>query len=59
MNAAEHDVGAALAREPSDFVAAQRIAGMDADADDVARRQLRRRQRDPSVSSAMIGSPQS
>ena len=38
MNAAEHDVSAALAREASHGVAAQRIAGVDADADDVAGR---------------------
>ena len=36
MNAAEHDPGAALAREPADFVAAQRVSGVDADADHVA-----------------------
>ena len=41
MNAAEDDPGAALARQPADLVAAQRVAGVDADADDVARRELR------------------
>ena len=37
VDAAEDDPGAPLAREPADFVAAERIAGVDADADDVAR----------------------
>ena len=36
VNAAEHDPGAAFARDAADLVAAQRVAGVDADADDVA-----------------------
>ena len=36
VDAAIDDGGAALFRELADFIAAQRIAGMDADADDVA-----------------------
>src|SRR4051794_21359967 len=36
VNAAEDDPRAALARQPSDFVAAPRVAGVDADADHVA-----------------------
>ena len=36
MNAAVHDVRATRARVPADFVAAERVAGMNADADDVA-----------------------
>ena len=42
VNAAEDDPRAALARDPADLVAAQRVARMDADADDVARRDGRR-----------------
>ena len=45
VNAAEDDPRAALAREPADFVAAQRIAGVNADADDVAGRDHRRIER--------------
>jgi hypothetical protein len=41
VNTAEDNVGAALTRELSDFVAAQRIPGMDPDSDDIARSQLR------------------
>src|SRR5437588_5427546 len=37
MNAAEDDPGAALAHLASDLVTAERVAGMNADADDVAR----------------------
>ena len=37
MNAAVDDEGAALARRASDFVAAQRVQRVDADADHVAR----------------------
>ena len=36
VNAAEDDPRAALARHAADLVAAQRVAGVDADADDVA-----------------------
>ena len=35
VNAAEDDPGAALARQAADLVAAPRVAGVDADADDV------------------------
>ena len=38
MNAAEDDGRAALARLAADFVAAQRVERMDADADDIAAR---------------------
>ena len=38
VDAAEHDVGAARARLLADFVALNRVAGMNADADDVAGR---------------------
>ena len=37
MDAAVDDAGAARARELSDLVSAQRVAGVDADADDIAR----------------------
>ena len=40
MNAAEDDVGAACTRDLSDFVATQRIPGVDPDADDIARSDL-------------------
>ena len=56
VNAAEDDPGAALARHPADFVAAQRIARMDADADDVARGDLVMSM-GSSVSSTRWGSP--
>ena len=42
VNTAEDNVGAARTRELPDFVAAQRIRGMDPDTDDIARRELRR-----------------
>ena len=38
VNTAEDDVGAARTRKLPDFVAAQRIRGMDPDTDDIARR---------------------
>ncbi len=38
VNAAVHDVGAALAGRAADFVAAQGVEGVDPDPDDVARR---------------------
>ena len=41
VNAAVHDPGAALAGHAADLVAAQRVAGVDADADDVAGRDCR------------------
>ena len=41
MNTAEDDVGTARTRELSDLVATQGIRGMDPDADDIARSQLR------------------
>ena len=56
VNAAVDDVRAALARRAPDFVAAQRVAGMDADADDVAGCTLAGSNRS-SVSSTMTGSP--
>ena len=40
VNAAEDDPRAARARRLSDRIAAQRVAGVDADADDVARRDV-------------------
>ena len=45
MDAAEDDPGAALARRASDLVAAQGVAGVDADADDVAGRDGRQVER--------------
>jgi hypothetical protein len=38
MDAAEHDIRTCRTRRDADLVAAQRIAGVDADANDVARR---------------------
>ena len=35
VNAAEHDIGASGSRRGTELVAAQGVAGMDADADDV------------------------
>ena len=37
MNTAEHDVGTALARKPSQRVSAERIACVNADSDDISR----------------------
>ena len=42
VNAAEYDPGAAFARQPPDRVSAQRIAGVNPDADDIPRSEVRR-----------------
>ena len=56
MDAAEDDPGAALARGAPDLVAAQRVARVDADADDVAWLHCCG-SKSWSVSSQMTGSP--
>ena len=59
VDAAVNDLRAALARQPSDLVAAQGVAGVDADADDVARLRSCRSRVGSRVSSMMSGSPYS
>ena len=56
VNAAEDDRRATLAREAADLIAAQRVRGVDADADDIARFDLAR-SNDSSVSSTISGVP--